>query len=76
MWGAAAGSPQLALLHSADHKTPIRMSRASEMTTTESQIELDLLAKLGDLRNILHDFLNRYPFNPELFPAVAEEVPA
>lgn len=27
-------------------------------------------------RKILHDFLNRYPFNPELFPATAEEVPA
>ena len=27
-------------------------------------------------RKILHDFLNRYPFNPELFPAVPEEVPA
>lgn len=27
-------------------------------------------------RKILHDFLNRYPFNPELFPAAAEEVPA
>lgn len=27
-------------------------------------------------RKILHAFLNRYPFNPELFPAAAEEVPA
>jgi len=27
-------------------------------------------------RKILHDFLNRYPFNPELFPAVSEETPA
>jgi len=27
-------------------------------------------------RKILHDFLNRYPFNPELFPAAPEEVPA
>jgi len=27
-------------------------------------------------RKILHDFLNRYPFNPELFPAASEEVPA
>jgi len=29
----------------------------------------------GYFRKILHDFLNRYPFNPELFLAVAEEVP-
>lgn len=29
----------------------------------------------GYFRKILHDFLNRYPFNPELFPAAAEEVP-
>lgn len=28
----------------------------------------------GYFRKILHDFLNRYPFNPELFPAAAEEV--
>ncbi len=27
-------------------------------------------------RKILHDFLNRYPFNPELFPIAAEEVSA
>lgn len=27
-------------------------------------------------RRILHDFLNRYPFNPELFPAESEEAPA
>lgn len=27
-------------------------------------------------RKILHEFLNRYPFNPELFPAAVEEVPA
>jgi hypothetical protein len=27
-------------------------------------------------RKILHDFLSRYPFNPELFPAAAEEAPA
>ncbi len=27
-------------------------------------------------RKILHDFLNRYPFNPELFPAAPEELPA
>lgn len=27
-------------------------------------------------RKILHDFLNRYPFNPELFPAAAEVAPA
>lgn len=26
----------------------------------------------GYFRKILHDFLNRYPFNPELFPAAAE----
>ncbi len=86
------------------------------MTTTENQIELDRIAKLGDLkyayrpdirdlplgekleekeicagyllfepqqmldenegyfRKILNDFLNRYPFNPELFPAATEEV--
>lgn len=25
-------------------------------------------------RKILHDFLNRYPFNPELFPAAPEEL--
>lgn len=30
----------------------------------------------GYFRKILHDFLNRYPFNPELFPAAAEEVQA
>ena len=30
----------------------------------------------GYFRKILHDFLNRYPFNPELFPAAAEEVSA
>ena len=29
----------------------------------------------GYFRKILHDFLNRYPFNPELFPAAAEEAP-
>ncbi|QLQ23986.1 MAG: AAA family ATPase [Dechloromonas sp.] len=28
----------------------------------------------GYFRKILHDFLNRYPFNRELFPAAAEEV--
>lgn len=28
----------------------------------------------GYFRKILHDFLNRYPFNPELFPAAVEEV--
>ena len=27
-------------------------------------------------RKILHDFLNRYPFNPELFPVAPEELPA
>ena len=27
-------------------------------------------------RRILHDFLNRYPFNPELFPVPSEEAPA
>jgi hypothetical protein len=27
-------------------------------------------------RKILHDFINRYPFNPALFPAAAETVPA
>lgn len=26
----------------------------------------------GYFRKILHDFLNRYPFNPQLFPAAAE----
>ncbi|MDD5034869.1 MAG: AAA family ATPase [Methylococcaceae bacterium] len=30
----------------------------------------------GYFRKILHDFLNRYPFNPELFPAASEEVQA
>lgn len=30
----------------------------------------------GYFRKILHDFLNRYPFNPELFPAPPEESPA
>lgn len=30
----------------------------------------------GYFRKILHDFLNRYPFNPDLFPAAAEEIPA
>ena len=30
----------------------------------------------GYFRKILHDFLNRYPFNPELFPAASEEEPA
>lgn len=30
----------------------------------------------GYFRKILHDFLNRYPFNPELFPAAPEEAPA
>lgn len=30
----------------------------------------------GYFRKILHDFLNRYPFNPELFPAPPEELPA
>ena len=29
----------------------------------------------GYFRKILHDFLNRYPFNPELFPATKEEAP-
>lgn len=29
----------------------------------------------GYFRKILHDFLNRYPFNPELFPATTEEAP-
>lgn len=29
----------------------------------------------GYFRKILHAFLNRYPFNPELFPDAAEEVP-
>lgn len=28
----------------------------------------------GYFRKILHGFLNRYPFNPELFPAATEEV--
>lgn len=27
-------------------------------------------------RKILHDFMDRYPFNPELFPAPSEELPA
>ncbi|QSA97531.1 AAA family ATPase [Methylococcus sp. EFPC2] len=30
----------------------------------------------GYFRKILHDFLNRYPFNPELFPAAHEETSA
>lgn len=30
----------------------------------------------GYFRKILHDFLNRYPFNPELFPAAPEEAAA
>jgi hypothetical protein len=30
----------------------------------------------GYFRKILHDFLNRYPFNPELFPVASEEAPA
>lgn len=30
----------------------------------------------GYFRRILHDFLNRHPFNPELFPAAAEGVSA
>lgn len=30
----------------------------------------------GYFRKILHDFLNRYPFNPELFPSASEEAPA
>lgn len=29
----------------------------------------------GYFRRILRDFLNRYPFNPELFPVAAEEMP-
>jgi hypothetical protein len=29
----------------------------------------------GYFRKILNDFLNRYPFNPELFPAAPEELP-
>lgn len=29
----------------------------------------------GYFRKILHDFLNRYPFNPELFPATSGEEP-
>ncbi len=27
-------------------------------------------------RKILHDFINRYPFNPALFPSESEETPA
>ena len=27
-------------------------------------------------KKILHDFLNRYPFNPALFPSAPQELPA
>jgi type I restriction enzyme R subunit len=40
------------------------MSRAGEMTTTESQIELDLLAKLGDLK---------YTYRPDIRDRAALE---
>ncbi len=53
-----------ALLDSAACKMPIRKSRAGEMTTTESQIELDLVAKLGDLK---------YTYRPDIRDRVALE---
>jgi len=40
------------------------MSRASEMTTTKSQIELDLIAKLGDLK---------YTYRPDIRDRAALE---
>jgi hypothetical protein len=37
-----------------------------------TELEMDK----GYFRKILHNFLNRYPFNPELFPVPPEELPA